>query len=90
MPCQISLLIFEVIWFLVLSLISEVEKAVYFFNENADISKMEQLSMALRYIGHWSSITENLLGFVWCFRPLSGDTISKEVLRNRGTFLCHR
>ena len=66
------------------TIITEIKKAKYFSimaDEAADISKMEQLSIVIRYVDQSSNVTEKILGFVRCARGLSGESVSTEILK---------
>ena len=66
------------------TIINEIKEAKYFSimaNEAADISKMEQLPIVIRYVDKSSTATEKFLGFVPCARGLSGESISSEILK---------
>eukprot|EP00112_Aurelia_sp_Birch-Aquarium-sp1_P023908 Seg732.10 transcript_id=Seg732.10/GoldUCD/mRNA.D3Y31 product="52 kDa repressor of the inhibitor of the protein kinase" protein_id=Seg732.10/GoldUCD/D3Y31 len=64
------------------SLTQEIRDAKYFSvlaDEAADISKIEQMSVVVRFVDKESNIREEFLGFTQCSEGLSGEAIAKTI-----------
>ena len=64
------------------SLTEEIRDAKYFSvlaDEAADVSKIEQMSVVVRFVDKESNIREEFLGFTQCSEGLSGEAVAKTI-----------
>ena len=64
------------------SLTEEIRDAKYFSvlaDEAADVSKIEQMSVVVRFVDKESNIREEFVGFTQCSEGLSGEAIAKTI-----------